>query len=99
MIAVSDRQASLLVAELRSMMRTRDEQLTALAHDLNNEVGTLQLVVQLIRQGVDHNANGSVLLDAVLQTTGRIGGLVEALADARLTTHGRSSSALASGTG
>jgi len=40
---MSDRDASLLVAELRSLLRTRDERLTAIEHDLNNEVGTLQL--------------------------------------------------------
>ena len=70
------------------MIRTRDEQLTAIGHDLNNEVGTLQLVVHLIRQGVNHNADWSLFLDALVQTTGRITRLVNGLADGRLTTDG-----------
>jgi hypothetical protein len=86
---MSDRDASLLVAELRSLLRTRDERLTAIEHDLNNEVGTLQLVVQLIRQsGGGHDADWSFFLDALMQTTGRIRRLVDGLGDGRLTIFG-----------
>jgi hypothetical protein len=75
---LSSRQAAVLVAELRSDIRARDDQLTVLEHDLNNEVGTLQLVVHLMR----HNCDGgdrNALLDALAQSTARIKRLLDAL--------------------
>jgi hypothetical protein len=74
---MSGRQAALLVAELRSNIRTRDEKLTALEHDLNNEIGTLQLMVHLMRCNSE-GADRAALLDALAQTTGRIRRLMDA---------------------
>ena len=73
---MSSRQATVLVAELRSIVRTRDEQLSAFEHDLNNEVGTLQLVVHLLRCDSD-NADRDTLMEALTETTGRIRQLLD----------------------
>jgi len=61
------------------MIRTRDEQLTTLEHDLNNEVGTLQLVVHLMRGNADHSARPT-LIEALTETTGRLRRLMDAFA-------------------
>jgi hypothetical protein len=76
---LSNHQAALLVAELLSDLRLRDQQLTALEHDLNNEIGTLQLVAHLMRgnsDGPDRNA----LVEALAATTARLKRLMDALA-------------------
>jgi signal transduction histidine kinase len=70
--ALSNRQAALLVAELRSVIRRRDEQLVTMEHELNNEIGTLQLVAQLMRNRAMSDSDRNLLLDALAQTAGRI---------------------------
>jgi hypothetical protein len=69
---VSDRRATPVVAELRSTVRRRDQQLIAIEHDLNNEVGTLQLVVHLLRGSAGQGPERGALLDALARVTERI---------------------------
>jgi hypothetical protein len=77
LIALSSREAAVLVAQLRSVIRMRDKQLTAMEHALNNEVATLQLVVHRLRSDSLLDADRGTLLDALARTTGRMSRLMD----------------------